>query len=151
MADSISGDNWEVGKTLRFFCLFVCLFVCLFLCLLRGVSIMFDNNCWQCSWYWLYSTNERGKILNYKWLRQAGLIIPKRDFISGACLWIPNLKFLCWVMFTVRYFSNQDIEDAFNLTYLMEYWESNPIQPCFLRRYMVYLYAIQSTWWKCRI
>ena len=83
--DSIPGDNWEVGKSLRFFCLFVCL--------LRGVDIIFGNNCRQYSWCWLYSTSERGKILNYKGLRQVGLIIPKRDLKSGACLWIPDLKF----------------------------------------------------------
>ena len=105
MPDSISGDNWEVGKSLRFF------FVSLFDCLLEELTL-FDNNCRDYSWCWLYSTSERGKILNYKVLRQAGLIIPKRDFKSGSCLWIPAWKFfiwgfLCWVMFTFRFFSNQ--------------------------------------------
>ena len=37
---------------------------------------MFDNNCRENSQCWLYSTTELGKILNYKGLRQAGLIIP---------------------------------------------------------------------------
>ena len=59
--DSISGENREVGKSLRLF------FVCLFF--LRGVGIMFDNNCRENSKCWLYSTSERGKILNYKGLR----------------------------------------------------------------------------------
>ena len=38
---------------------------------------MFVNNCRENSYCWLYSTGERGKILNYKGLKQAGLIIPK--------------------------------------------------------------------------
>ena len=64
----------------------------LFVFLLRGVGIMFDNNCRENS-CWPYSTSERWKILNYKGLRQAGSIILKWDFKSGACLWIPNFKF----------------------------------------------------------
>ena len=72
-----------MGKSLRFFVLL----------LLRAVGIMFDNTCREYSQCCFYSTSQRGKILIYKGLRQAGLIIPKLDFKSGACLWIPNLKF----------------------------------------------------------
>ena len=53
---------------------------------------MFDKNCREYSQCWLYSTSERGKILGYKGLKQVGLIIPKWDYKSGACLSIPNLK-----------------------------------------------------------
>ena len=54
---------------------------------------MFVNNCRENSQCWLYNNSERRKILNYKGLRQAGLIIPNRDFKPGACLWILDLKF----------------------------------------------------------
>ena len=33
----------------------------------------------------------------------------------------------------------RNVVDAFNPIYLMGCWESNPMQPCFLRRYVVYL------------
>ena len=39
MPGSISSENWEVGKSLGFLFLFIYFF------LLRGVGIMFDNNC----------------------------------------------------------------------------------------------------------
>ena len=49
------------------------------------------------------------KILNYKGLGHAGLIIPSSDFMYEECLWIPNLKFhlevsllgnvYCWIFF----------------------------------------------------
>ena len=73
MPDSISSDNSEKVKSLRFF----------FLLLLRGVGIMFDHNCRENSQCWLYSTSERGKILSYKGLRQAGLIGFPRKFFLG--------------------------------------------------------------------
>ena len=81
-----------------------------FLLLLRRLDIMFDNNCseYLC---WLYRTSERGKILNYKGLRQAGLIIPKWylsvERVCGFQTWNFIWGFLCRVMFTFRYFSNQ--------------------------------------------
>ena len=71
--------------------IFIFIFILLFL--LRGVDIMFDNNCREYSQCWHYSTSECGKITNYKGLRQTELIIRKWDFKSGACLWIPNLRF----------------------------------------------------------
>ena len=40
-----------------------------------------------------FSTSERGKNLICKGLRQAGLIIPKRNFKTRACLWIPDSNF----------------------------------------------------------
>ena len=99
MPDNISGDNWVVEKRLKLF---------LFL-KLRGFDIMFDNNCREYTWYWLYSSSEREKILNYKWLRQEGLIIANWDFLSmervcGFQNWNLIWGFLCWVKFTVRYF-----------------------------------------------
>ena len=36
----------------------------------------------------------------------------------------------------------RDVEDTFNPTHLMGCWESNPIQPCFLCRQVVYLHVI---------
>ena len=48
MPDSFFGDNWEVEKSLRFFFCF-CFFDFLFVCFLRGVDIMFDNNCGEYS------------------------------------------------------------------------------------------------------
>ena len=45
-------------------------------------------------------------------------------------------------MFAVDVFLKRDVEDEFNPTYLMGCWESNPIQPCFLRRDYDLLYAI---------
>ena len=59
--------------------------------------------------------------------------------------------FLCWLMFSVRYFLIRDVEDAFNPTYLMGCSESNSFQLCFLCKHMVYLYAIQSTSWRIHI
>ena len=38
---------------------------------------MSDNNYREYSLSWLYSASERGENLNYKGIRQAGLIIPR--------------------------------------------------------------------------
>ena len=134
--DSIFGGNWEVGKRSIFF-------------LLREVDVTFDNNCRECSWCWLYSTSKSWKNLNYKGLRQAGLII--RNKIRDYKLEISFGGFSNGKCLLLNIFITRDVEDAFNPTYLMGCWESNPIQPLFLRRHMVDFYAIQSTWWKCRI
>ena len=128
-----------------------------FIFLLGGIDIVFDNNCRVLIMLAVYIVPVSvGKSL-YKGLRQAGFIIPKWDYKSETCLWTPHLKFHLGVSLLGIYclllniFLIRDVEAAFIPTYLMGCWESNPIQHCFLQVNMVYLYAIQSTWWKCCI
>ena len=57
-----------------------------------------------------YSTSEHGKILNYKGLRQDWSFLNEilsLERVWGFQTWNFISGFLCWVLFTFRYFSNQ--------------------------------------------
>ena len=92
-----------------------------------------------------------GKNVNFKCLRLVELIIPKwkwkLDLVCRFQTWNFIWWFLYWVMFSVKYFLIRDNEDALNLTYLMAWWENNPIQPCLLR----FLRVIKCTWSRCHM
>ena len=64
----------------------------MFTCFQCGIRTGFYSNLREYSQFCPYNTSGRGRTLSYKGLRQAGLIIPERDFEFGMGLWIDSHK-----------------------------------------------------------